>query len=94
MAAWDTRFRRREDNTSLTPLIDVSVTQQVVESNYSYSISSFPVADITCLRDLELTVPPAASLGETVVIECSYHLQGEEVRMESKIATQINIKFQ
>ena len=37
------------------------------------------LADITCLRDLELTVPPAASLGETVVIECSYHLQGEEV---------------
>ena len=24
-------------------------------------------------------MPPAASLGETVVIECSYHLQGEEV---------------
>jgi len=34
---------------------------------------------ITCLRDLELTLPPAASLGETVVIECSYHLQGEEL---------------
>jgi len=34
---------------------------------------------ITCLRDLELTLPPAASLGETVVIECNYHLQGEEL---------------
>ena len=50
------------------------------------------VADITCLRDLELTLPPAASLGETVVIECSYHLQGEEVSMNraSKIATKLD----
>ena len=47
-------------------------------SNLS-SKSYFDLPDITCLRDLELILPPAASLGETVVIECNYHLQGEEV---------------
>ena len=41
--------------------------------------------DITCLRDLELILPPAASLGETVVIECNYHLQGEEVNEEQNV---------
>jgi len=33
----------------------------------------------SCLRDLVLTVPPAASLGETVRLNCSYHLQGESL---------------
>ena len=33
----------------------------------------------SCLRDLVLTVPPAVSLGETVQLNCSYHLQGESL---------------
>ncbi|XP_071747493.1 uncharacterized protein [Lepeophtheirus salmonis] len=31
------------------------------------------------LRDLILSLPPAARLGETVLINCNYHLQGEEL---------------
>ena len=33
------------------------------------------ISGTSCLRDLVLTVPPAASLGETVQLNCSYHLQ-------------------
>ncbi len=37
------------------------------------------VAGTTCLRDLELSVPPAVALGEDVRLSCHYHLQGEEL---------------
>ena len=50
-----------------------------MQNSNLYSKSYLDLPDITCLRDLELILPPAASLGETVVIECNYHLQGEEV---------------
>ena len=33
----------------------------------------------SCLRDLVLTVPPAVSLGDTIQLNCSYHLQGESL---------------
>lgn len=33
----------------------------------------------SCLRDLLLTLPPAASLGEKVQLNCTYHLQGEDL---------------
>ena len=39
----------------------------------------FLFSGTSCLRDLVLTVPPAASLGETVQLNCSYHLQGESL---------------
>ena len=37
------------------------------------------ISGTSCLRDLVLTVPPAVSLGETVTLNCSYHLQGENL---------------
>ena len=37
------------------------------------------IAGTSCLRDLVLSVPPAATLGETVQLNCSYHLQGESL---------------
>jgi len=54
---------------------------------FSFSVKLiFTVASIclqlkstSCLRDLVLTVPPAVSLGETVTLNCSYHLQGENL---------------
>ena len=32
-----------------------------------------------CLRDLLLSLPPAVSLRDTIGLNCSYHLQGEEL---------------
>ena len=37
------------------------------------------ISGTSCLRDLVLTVPPAISLGETVTLNCTYHLQGENL---------------
>ena len=40
----------------------------------------FFVSDSTfCLRDLFLSLPPAVSLRDTIGLNCSYHLQGEEL---------------
>ena len=33
----------------------------------------------TGLRDLEVILPPAAVLGESISLSCHYHLQGEEL---------------
>jgi len=32
-----------------------------------------------CLRDLLLSLPPAVSLRDTIGLNCTYHLQGEEL---------------
>ena len=36
-------------------------------------------SDTFCLRDLVLSLPPAASLGQSVTLNCSFHLQGEDL---------------
>ena len=39
----------------------------------------FFIPDISCLRDLVLSLPPATPLGQSVTLNCSYHLQGEDL---------------
>ena len=39
---------------------------------------SFPDSTF-CLRDLLLSMPPAVSLGDTITLNCTFHLQGEEL---------------
>ena len=44
----------------------------------NYTLPS--ISDSTfCLRDLLLSLPPAVSLRDTIGLNCSYHLQGEEL---------------
>ena len=54
----------------------MSITRHMNMKNVMY----FYILDSTfCLRDLLLSLPPAVSLRDTIGLNCSYHLQGEEL---------------
>ena len=54
-----------------------TTTIYMILANFKSHFFFFP--DTCCLRDLVLSLPPAASLGQTVILNCSFHLQGEDL---------------